>query len=121
MTSNDWKEIQLLFQLTDQELASQVDLFEENAVKQSLVTSYLFFAVKLSGEGYARGKLAQIARQINRLFPLPVMVLFEYGGKLSIAVINSRRNKRDTDKDALGKVALFKVFRVFFSSLLFPL
>ncbi len=106
--SNDWKEIQLLFQLTDQELASQVDLFEDNAVKQSLMTSYLFFAVKLSGEGYARGKLAQIARQINRLFPMPVMVLFEYGGKLSIAVINRRRNKRDTDKDVLGKVTLIQ-------------
>ena len=106
--SKDWKEIQLLFQLTDQELASQVDLFEDNAVKQSLMTSYLFFAVKLSGEGYARGKLAQIARQINRLFPMPVMVLFVYDEKLSIAVINRRRNKRDTDKDVLGKVTLIQ-------------
>ena len=106
--SNDWKEIQLLFQLTDQELSSQVDLFEDNAVKPSLMTSYLFFAVKLSGEGYARGKLAQIARQINRLFPMPVMVLFEYGGKLSIAVINRRRNKRDEEKDVLGKVTLIQ-------------
>ncbi|MEN8255176.1 MAG: hypothetical protein ABFR33_06865 [Verrucomicrobiota bacterium] len=41
---SDWQEIQLLFQLTDQELSGQVDLFDENAVSQSLMQSYLFFA-----------------------------------------------------------------------------
>lgn len=81
---SDWQEIQLLFQLTDQELGGQVDLFDESAVSQSLMQSYLFFAVKLGGEGYARGKLADITRQLNRLFPMPVMVLFVYDEKLSM-------------------------------------
>jgi len=106
--SKDWKEIQLLFQLTDQELSNQVDLFQDNDIKQSLMTSYLFFAVQLSGKDYARGKLAQITRQLNRLFPMPVMVLFVYDAKLSIAVINRRRNKRDESKDVLGKVTLIQ-------------
>lgn len=70
--------------------------------------SYLFFAVQLSGEGYARGKLADITRQINRLFPMPVMVLFVYDKKLSVAVINRRRHKRDDNKDVLGKVTLIQ-------------
>jgi len=106
--SKDWKEIQLLFQLTDQELSGQVDLFQDNAVAPSLMSSYLFFAVQLSGKDYARGKLADITRQINRLFPMPVMVLFVYDEKLSIAVINRRRNKRDDSKDVLGKVTLIQ-------------
>jgi hypothetical protein len=85
--SKDWKQIQLLFQLTDQELSNQVDLFQENDVAPSLMSSYLFFAVELTGEDYARGKLAQITRQLNRLFPMPGMVLFVYDAKLSVAVI----------------------------------
>jgi len=106
--SKHWKEIQLLFQLTDQELGGQVDLFQKNEVEQSDKQSYLFFAVKLSGNDYARGKLADITRQLNRLFPMPVMVFFEYDAKLSIAVINRRPNKRDQEKDVLGKVTLIQ-------------
>jgi len=105
---DDWKEIHLLFQLTDQELSGQGGLFGANEVSQGLMSSYLFFAVSLTGESYARGKLAQITRQLNRLFPMPVMVLFEYNEKLSIAVINRRRHKRDADKDVLGKVTFIQ-------------
>jgi len=105
---DDWKEIQLLFQLTDQELSGQNSLFANNEVQQGLMHSYLFFAVSLQGKSYARGKLAQITRQINRLFPMPVMVMFEYDEKLSIAVINRRRSKRDADKDVLGKVTFIQ-------------
>jgi len=101
---DDWKEIHLLFQLTDQELSSQNSLFEDNDVTQGLMNSYLFFALSLKDELYTRGKLAQITRQLNRLFPMPVMVMFEYSGKLSIAVINRRQSKRDADQDVLGKV-----------------
>ena len=104
----DWKEIHLLFQLTDEEFSSQLNLFSDTGVKQGLMSSYLFFAIRLTGASYARGKLAQITRQLNRLFPMPVMVLFEYGGLLSIAVINRRRSKRDADKDVLGKVTLIR-------------
>lgn len=109
---NDWKEIQLLFQLTDEELSGERSLFSETDVKQGLMSSYLFFAIRLKGESYARGRLAQIARQLNRLFPMPVMVFFEYNGMLSIAVINRRRNKRDESKDVLGKVTLIQEIRL---------
>ncbi len=105
---DDWKEIHLLFQLTDEELSGQRSLFSDTVVKQGLMSSYLFFAISLKGESYARGKLAKITRQLNRLFLMPVMVLFEYGRNLSIAVINRRRSKRDTDKDVLGKVTLIQ-------------
>jgi adenine-specific DNA-methyltransferase len=68
----------------------------------------VFFAVELQPGDYARGKLAAITRQINRLFPMPVMVLFKVGSNLSIAVINRRQNKRDESKDVLGKVTLIQ-------------
>jgi len=62
----------------------------------------------LKGKDYARGKLAGIARQINRVFPMPVMVMLKHGDLLSIAVINRRQNKVNADKDVLEKVTLIR-------------
>lgn len=103
-----WKSIHLLFQLTDEELSRNIALFKDTAVSASLLQSYVFFAVELQPGDYARGKLANIARQINLLFPMPVLVLFKIEGLLSIAVINRRQNKRDEHKDVLGKVTLIQ-------------
>ena len=83
-------------------------LFKDEAVKTSLLQSYIFVAIELTEGDYARGKLAGVARQINRIFPMPVMVLFKIGGRLSIAAINRRLNKRDESKDVLGKVTLIQ-------------
>lgn len=109
---DDWKSIEFLFQLTDDELSRQTSLFTNNKVNPGLMQSYLFFAVELSGDNYARGKLTGIARQINRLFPSPVMVLIKHFDEkqpvLSIAVINRRQNKLDTNKDVLGKVTIIR-------------
>ncbi|MEI7867899.1 MAG: Eco57I restriction-modification methylase domain-containing protein, partial [Candidatus Methylumidiphilus sp.] len=108
----DWKTADLLFQLTDEELTGQDSLFKETAVSVGLMHSYLFFAIELTGEHYARGKLTGIARQINRVFPMPVMVLLKHQADnlpvLSIAVINRRQNKKDAEKDVLGKVTIIR-------------
>lgn len=103
-----WRQAELLFQLTDEELSSSAALFKEDAVRTSLLQSYVFIAIELREGDYARGKLANIARQINRIFPMPVMVLFKVGGLLSFAAINRRLNKRDENKDVLGKVTLIQ-------------
>lgn len=108
----DWESAELLFQLTDQELSGQASLFRETGVNAGLLRSYVFFAIELKGGDYARGKLTGIARQINRVFPMPVMVLIKHQVErkpvLSIAVFNRRQNKRDTAKDVLGKVAIIR-------------
>ena len=103
---DDWKSIDLLFQLTDEELSTNDSLFPGEGIEPGLLKSYLFFSLELEGENYARGKLATITRQLNRIFPMPVMVIFKYNNYLSIAVINRRRQKRDEDRDVLGKVTL---------------
>lgn len=108
----DWKSADLLFQLTDQELSSQASLFQDDEINKGLLRSYVFFAIELTGEEYARGKLTDIARQINRVFPMPVMVFLKHRSQkqtvLSIAVINRRQNKRDSAKDVLGKVTIIR-------------
>ena len=103
----DWTQADLLFQFTDDEL-SEPGLFQDAAINASQTRSYFFFAVELSGTKYSRTDLATIARQINRLFPMPVMVTFSYHGKLSIAVINRRPHKRDESRDVLGNVSLIR-------------
>ncbi len=114
---SDWTSADLLFQLTDEELSPESSLFQETAIAPSLLQSYLFFSIELNGDSstnghYSRGKLTTIARQINRVFPMPVMVLFRHpAGKetvLSLAVINRRQNKRETQKDVLGKVTIIR-------------
>ena len=105
---SDWKSADILFQLTDDDLAATSTLFKETDIKSGLLRSYLFFAIELTGSDYARGKLSAIARQINRVFPMPVMVLLKHGDKLSIAVINRRQNKLHAEKDVLEKVTLIR-------------
>jgi len=109
---NDWKSADILFQLTDEELSPQDSLFKDTTVKKNLLRSYLFFAIELSEKDYARGKLTAIARQLNRVFPMPVMVLLKHRAAghpvLSIAVINRRQHKRDSHKDVLGKVTIIR-------------
>ena len=104
----DWKQADLLFQFTDEELSEHKGLFQDAAINASQTRSYLFFAIELSGPRYSRTDLATIARQINRLFPMPVMVTFSYDGKLSIAVINRRQHKHDESRDVLGNVSLIR-------------
>ena len=103
---SEWKSADLLFQFTEQELRREPILFPENSVNASLLTSYVFIAIELKDSDYPRGKFSAITRQINRLFPMPVMVIFKHGDRLTIAVINRRRNKIDDSKDVLEKATL---------------
>ena len=105
---SEWKSADLIFQLTDKEIARAVELFPDTDIKRGFLASYLFIAIELKNAEYARGKLSSIARQINRLFPMPVMVLFKHQARLTIAVINRRQNKRDLAKDVLGKVTIIR-------------
>ena len=103
-----WSRADLLFQLTDQELSREVSLFPDTGVAASQLRSYIFFAIELTGADYPRGALAGLARQLNRLFPTPVMVLIKHRDLITLAVINRRPNKLDQSKDVLGRVTLIR-------------
>lgn len=104
----EWKSADLLFQLTDQELCGQSSIFTDDSVQRGLLKSYVFIAIELKDKEYARGKLSAITRQINQLFPMPVMVIFKHGELLTIAVINRRRSKNDPDRDVLERATLIR-------------
>jgi len=105
---DDWKNIDLLFQLTQEELSDQQILFDTKRVDNTIIETYLFFAIELIKTDYSRSALAQITREINKIFPMPVMLLFKYGDYLTLSVINRRLHKKDEQKDVLEKVTLVK-------------
>ncbi|MHB8909156.1 MAG: Eco57I restriction-modification methylase domain-containing protein [Syntrophales bacterium] len=106
--TGEWKSIDIVFQITEDELTSQHTLFEIREVDNKIIESYLFFALALTGKSYTRGDLVRITREINKLTPMPAMVLFFYNGRLTVAIIDRRLNKKERSRDVLEKVTLIK-------------
>ncbi|MFZ4724295.1 MAG: Eco57I restriction-modification methylase domain-containing protein [Paludibacter sp.] len=103
-----WKEVHLLFQLTQAELTNQGLLFDTKQVDKTVIETYLFFAIELKPDNYNRSVYSDITREINKLFPMPVMVLFKNGQQITLSIINRRLHKRDESKDVLEKITLIK-------------
>lgn len=114
-----WLSIQLLFQLTSADIARssgrQLELIAPDPADLSAraIESYLFFALDLAppadGKPRSRTDLCDLARALNRLFPMPALVLFKEGDKLSVAITYRRGNKKDRSKDVVErKVTLIK-------------
>ena len=106
-----WESIDVLFQLTEDEIGNNPNLeidFGDGGIDGARMESYLFFAIKLSGDHYTRMQLSQITREMNKPFDMPAMILFQHGDTLTFAVVDRRLNKRDESKDALLKATLIK-------------
>ncbi|WP_020602556.1 hypothetical protein [Spirosoma spitsbergense] len=107
-----WNQVNLLFQLTETEMNRQMGLFDSGKVNDTIIEAYLFFAIDLAaqsnGKAYSRTALSEITRELNKAFPMPVLVLFKCGHTLSLAVVKRRLNKRDADRDVLEKVTIIK-------------
>lgn len=108
----DWQYVDLLFQLSKEEIRKQISLFDTQKVDRTIIETYLFFAISLSKDQYSRTELSNITREVNRLFPMPVMILFKHGQYLTLAVINRRQHKRDANKDVLEKITLIKDIKI---------
>jgi adenine-specific DNA-methyltransferase len=106
-----WHEVQFLFQLTNDEIPmlgrEQSSFAMEERFGRSIVDSFVFLAISLDGEDWNRGALAGITRAVNVLFPMPVIILFRHGEKLSIAVSERRASKRDLNRDVqTGRISI---------------
>jgi hypothetical protein len=108
----DWKQVHFLFQLTAEEIKHSAQMgfvFDaKNRVDNTIIESYLFFALELAPREYTRTELSVITREINKIFPQPVMILFSHGKTLTLSIIDRRLNKVDENKDVLQKVTLIK-------------
>ena len=104
--------VSILFQITDQEISSQVQQslsFDTGAFNTGNSRSFLFLAVKLKEERYPRGLYAQFTRELNKRLSMPAVVLFQGGsGLLSVAFVHRREHMRDSSRDVLGRVFLIR-------------
>jgi len=113
----DWQSVDFLFQLTDAEIrAAAGGNLEFQSEGQGRwngaeINSFLFLAISLARLQYSRTQLSGITRAVNRLFNMPVIVLFRHGDTLTMAITPHRLHKRDASKDVLEKVTLIKDIR----------
>ena len=103
----------MLFQVTDDELAEasgRLMLFTDGAFQDGNAKSFLFTAVELKGDGYARGRYATFTREINKRFPsIPSVVLFRTAtGRITIAFVHLRPNERNPERNVIGSVSLIR-------------
>ncbi|MDX2130361.1 MAG: TaqI-like C-terminal specificity domain-containing protein [Chloroherpetonaceae bacterium] len=103
-----WQNIEFIFQFSDAEITRVQALFETGEVDRNEYQSFLFFTIQLKEESYKRSELVKITRELNVPFKMPVIVLFHYGNKLTLSIIDRRLHKKDTSKDVLEKVTLIK-------------
>jgi hypothetical protein len=112
------REIFLTAKITDESFSedTQVDSsFETIAseIEQSKDYQGLFiFAVDLGNSELNRGELATLTRDINKMFPTPVIVVFKHAANsrlvLSFGVASRRSSLKDDGKHVLGKVAMIR-------------
>jgi hypothetical protein len=112
--TRDWRSIPLLLQFTNDDIA-RASGGQLNPLPGSFngkaIESYLFLTLQLRDrpEGYTRVDLAHAARALNKLFRMPVLVLFQHGASLTLAHVERRENKLDRSRDVVTpKVALLK-------------
>ena len=106
----------MLFQVTEAEIsdAAQESLFDgREGVDFSDFTdtqsSFVFAAVELNGDSYPRGRYAAFTREINKRFQMPAVVLFRTAaGRLTLAFVHRRENRRDSQREVLGSVFLLR-------------
>jgi hypothetical protein len=112
----EWKSVDFLFQITDEEIRAaanmQFEFDSKEAFDGAIINSYLFIAIELNGEHYSRSALAGITREVNKLFDMPALIFFRHGETITLAVINRRLHKREPGKDVLQKVTLIQDIRL---------
>lgn len=103
-----WRRVDFLFQLTNDEIPilaqGNPDLLAgQHDYRTSIIESFVFLAIELADDDWSRGALASISREVNRLFPMPAVILFKYQGLASLAIIDRRPNRRDGSHDVVEK------------------
>jgi adenine-specific DNA-methyltransferase len=112
-----WRSCAFLFQLTNDEIPSlamgQSLLVADANVVRTQIESFVFLAIELAGDQWSRTALAGIARELNRRFPMPAVLLFLHGDLFSLAVIDRRASLRDTTRDVVeSKITVVKDVRI---------
>ena len=103
--------VRILFQFTNAEITSttQMALLNAEGFSTGNARSFLFVAVELKGDNYARGQYVAFTREINKRWQIPTVVLFRTAAnRVTLAFVHRRPNRRDPERDVLGSVSLIR-------------
>lgn len=113
--------VYILFQITDSEIdrVSMPNNFSNpEGFDKGIEKSLMFASVEMTGGGvedsgsYPRGIYADLAREINKRFLIPTVVLFKTntpkGIFLTLAFVRRRPHQLDSKRDVLGTVSLVR-------------
>jgi hypothetical protein len=70
-----WKYVDILFQLSAEEMQQQESLFKPTVERED-PASFLFMVIELDKNEYSRFELSQIVREVNKLFPTYVRIRY---------------------------------------------
>ena len=109
---NFWKTVEIVFQITDEEIKQNAALGETVSFDNKRIQSFLFLSIDLNNNFYSRTYLAETTRVVNRGLLMPAIILFRHGPTFTISVIHRRPDKRDSSRDVLEQVTLIKDIRI---------
>jgi len=92
--------------------AADIEVLEAELKDKEDYPGLFIFAVDLGDKQLNRTELSTLTRDVNRLFPTPVIVVFKHtlSSKLvlSFGVADRRQHKKDKSKHVLGKVSIIR-------------
>lgn len=92
--------------------AANIETLEAELKDKEDYPGLFIFAVDLGDKQLNRTELSTLTRDVNKLFPTPVIVLFKHtlSSKivLSFGVAERREHKKDKSKHVLGKVSMIR-------------
>lgn len=103
--ADDWKSCEFIFQITNDEIPSlavgQIPFITDSKLAKNQIESFVFIAIDLIKHDWSRTALTAITRELNKRFPMPVIVIFKHEAFISLAVIDRRQNLKDNSRDVI--------------------
>ena len=100
--------VHLIFQLANDDLAEQDNLFNKGFDKGKH-NSFMFVAADLAEQQYTRSDYATLTREISKRFAMPVFVLFRRTDFVSLAFAHRRPSRKPGHhREVLDKVSLLR-------------
>lgn len=105
---NHCNSIDIVFQITEEEMLKYNQKFKAEKIGDVLINSYIFFAINLKQDNYSVWDYINITNEINKILSIPSFIIFKYGNCLAFSIADRRFNKFDNSKDVIEAVSFSK-------------
>ena len=103
-----WTSVEIVFQYTAEEFSNTIEAVSGLQFNPSHIKSLLFVAVDLNRADHNRTYFVECVRAVNRLFSMPVILLYRYDKYITVGVVHRRLHRLSPDRDVLERVTLVR-------------